>query len=176
MKRFLLCIGLVFLLSMGATSGWSHTITMPYEFSMKLEDTEQLRHDDQFDWKGNLALELTNTGTEAWGDFHFQIIYPTNLDVVFVDDISIEMKDSLGVEYTDYSYNITNDGLGLDFLFYDNPVYQDEAVTFVIYTDNTKAEQTWFNISFNPTPVPIPAAAWLLGSGLIGLVGLRRKN
>lgn len=25
-------------------------------------------------------------------------------------------------------------------------------------------------------PVPIPAAAWLLGSGLLGLVGLRRKS
>lgn len=27
-----------------------------------------------------------------------------------------------------------------------------------------------------PTPTPIPAAAWLLGSGLMGLVGLRRKG
>jgi len=25
-------------------------------------------------------------------------------------------------------------------------------------------------------PVPVPAAVWLLGSGLLGLVGLRRKN
>jgi hypothetical protein len=25
-------------------------------------------------------------------------------------------------------------------------------------------------------PVPVPAAAWLLGSGLLGLIGLRRKN
>ena len=30
------------------------------------------------------------------------------------------------------------------------------------------------NITDNPTPIPIPAAAWLLGSGLIGLVGVRR--
>ncbi|MBI9092622.1 MAG: VPLPA-CTERM sorting domain-containing protein [Desulfobacterium sp.] len=26
------------------------------------------------------------------------------------------------------------------------------------------------------SPVPVPAAVWLLGSGLVGLVGLRRKN
>ena len=25
------------------------------------------------------------------------------------------------------------------------------------------------------TPVPLPGALWLLGSGLLGLVGLRRK-
>ena len=30
--------------------------------------------------------------------------------------------------------------------------------------------------SYNATPTPIPAAAWLLGSGLLGLVGIRRKN
>jgi hypothetical protein len=30
----------------------------------------------------------------------------------------------------------------------------------------------------NPNPVvtPIPAAAWLLGSGLMGLIGIRRKQ
>ncbi len=26
------------------------------------------------------------------------------------------------------------------------------------------------------TPTPIPAAAWLFGSGLLGLVGLRRRQ
>jgi hypothetical protein len=32
------------------------------------------------------------------------------------------------------------------------------------------------NITDNPTPTPIPAAAWLLGSGLMGLLGVRRKR
>jgi hypothetical protein len=31
------------------------------------------------------------------------------------------------------------------------------------------------NINSNASAVPIPAAVWLLGSGLIGLVGLRRR-
>lgn len=29
--------------------------------------------------------------------------------------------------------------------------------------------------SVSPTPVPLPGAVWLLGAGLIGLVGVRRK-
>jgi hypothetical protein len=40
---------------------------------------------------------------------------------------------------------------------------------FVIRTD------TDGNTIINPTAVPIPAAAWLLGSGLMGLVGIRRR-
>ena len=34
-------------------------------------------------------------------------------------------------------------------------------------------DSTWIK---DPTAVPIPAAAWLLGSGLLGLVGIRRKE
>lgn len=30
--------------------------------------------------------------------------------------------------------------------------------------------------SIKVTPTPVPAAVWLFGSGLVGLVGLRRKN
>lgn len=40
-------------------------------------------------------------------------------------------------------------------------------------------EQTSYAHQFDNvdvTPTPIPAAAWLLGSGLLGLVGLRRKG
>jgi hypothetical protein len=32
------------------------------------------------------------------------------------------------------------------------------------------------NITDNPTPAPIPAVAWLLGTGLMGLAGLRRRE
>lgn len=33
-----------------------------------------------------------------------------------------------------------------------------------------------FGANMDAVPTPIPAAAWLLGSGLLGLVGLRRRN
>ena len=39
------------------------------------------------------------------------------------------------------------------------------------------AYEAWygFTVGANVNPVPIPGAVWLLGSGLIGLIGLRRK-
>jgi hypothetical protein len=33
-----------------------------------------------------------------------------------------------------------------------------------------------FNIQFNVSPIPIPAAAWLFGSGVVGLVALARRR
>jgi hypothetical protein len=33
----------------------------------------------------------------------------------------------------------------------------------------------WVVVEGTPTAVPIPAAAWLLGSGLLGLVAIRRR-
>lgn len=48
-------------------------------------------------------------------------------------------------------------------------VFYGEGISSArIYIDNVSLKVT-------STPVPIPCAAWLLGSGLIGLVGLRRR-
>lgn len=44
----------------------------------------------------------------------------------------------------------------------------------------TASNATWridnFTITGNVAPVPLPAAAWLLGSALVGLAGLRRRT
>jgi len=37
-------------------------------------------------------------------------------------------------------------------------------------------EGKWVNNSYSPTIVPIPAAVWLFGSGLLGLVGVARRR
>jgi hypothetical protein len=37
------------------------------------------------------------------------------------------------------------------------------------------SEMKGYIVEFDRNPVPIPGAVWLLGSGLIGLIGLRRR-
>lgn len=41
---------------------------------------------------------------------------------------------------------------------------------------NTQDYAATANVTYDYTPTPIPAAAWLLGSGLLGLLGIKRKN
>ena len=52
-----------------------------------------------------------------------------------------------------------NDIKGVENIPYDSPILNDGSIT----------------VRGGGAPVPIPAALWLLGSGLIGLIGLRRK-
>jgi hypothetical protein len=44
------------------------------------------------------------------------------------------------------------------------------------YIGITESTTSIGTLAFDATPVPIPAGVWLLGSGLIGLAGLRRKD
>jgi hypothetical protein len=59
--------------------------------------------------------------------------------------------------------------------------YPTQAWVFTFGTGGQTVSYTysdWYALAVHPgnvNPVPIPAAVWLLGSGLIGLIGLRRK-
>jgi hypothetical protein len=50
-------------------------------------------------------------------------------------------------------------------------------VRYNVISGNQWAHLTEITIGGNISTVPVPAAAWLFGSGLLGLVGIaRRKN
>ena len=53
-------------------------------------------------------------------------------------------------------------------------VFVDPSLAQVIQIVNTDA--ALLNYDFITTPVPVPAAAWLFGSGLLGLIGFARRK
>jgi hypothetical protein len=176
MKRFLLCIGLVYLLSFGVNSVWAHDFMIDYNNDInqtfELGDVGTIDHfdqDDGYGYAGSLSLTITNTGDEAWGDFHF---YSHDTAVKFTEFAGYPNMFGAGGA----TVAISEAGDRVDFEFYSDPVYSGETVTFGVYTDNTAQKLGFFQISIEATPVPVPAAVWLLGSGLIGLVGFRRKK
>jgi len=56
-----------------------------------------------------------------------------------------------------------------------DPVNAGTLFTVSLVNDGTATTQIMANEA-SATPTPIPAAAWLLGSGLMGLAGLRRRG
>lgn len=69
---------------------------------------------------------------------------------------------------------------GTEVSYYSNLTYL--AWNFVTSTgiqdafDKTQSGYAWAVTAGNITAVPVPAAAWLFGSGLIGMVGWKRRN
>lgn len=71
------------------------------------------------------------------------------------------------------------DGQGPDNTYINNVATNQEDGLWGGYVSPT-AQGTWFSgepwVAFTPTEVPVPTAAWFLGSALIGLVGIKRKK
>ena len=111
-------------------------------------------------WGINLS-QASTIDIEAWDDFvvgdEFQL---------YVDDIAVAW-DSTETDIDGYFHGLMDDLL-----------LSAGYHTFTLYLTELAEDYTEGGayISFSSaTATPIPGAVWLLGSGLVGLVGLRRK-
>ncbi len=96
---------------------------------------------------------------------------------VFIESMSDSTNLVFGLPDTD---DDTTDNIFNDFHIW---VTDEDGYSFIIealafFTDmpgeNGEVVQLE-SLQYNPAPTPIPGAAWLLGTGLLGLVGLRRR-
>ena len=181
MKRLLLYVGFGLIFFLGTSFAWADDAFETTSFlGTGISTSQEWTHADNDPFKGWFNLTVTNSGTEAWGDFHFEIFqspFGNSIDEVIFTDQAVGGKDPKWSEDSaDLRYEIGNNGHKLDLYFYDDPVLANETVFFSVYTDNTISQVPFFGIAAYPTPVPVPAAGWLLGSSLMGMIGLRRKK
>ncbi|MCC7146600.1 MAG: PEP-CTERM sorting domain-containing protein [Phycisphaeraceae bacterium] len=136
---------------------------------------QQFEHMDGEPFKGYVTVNLTNTGSAAWGDFHFEIFgipgFPSVANVSFVVDSPYEPTSS----QSGLTWAVDNVVVGatLDLFFYSDPVLPGESASFMVYTDNAD-HVPFFGVAIYPTPIPEPATLALMGLG--GLFISRRRR
>lgn len=163
---------------LGTAPAWGHDQYISADFDCLGEACEQQsQHEDADPFKGWVYLTVENTGTEAWGDFHFEIFQVTSETIENVDFI-VDSPYQPTSSQSGLSWAVDNDAVGatLDLYFYGDPVLPSETATFSVYTDNTADMVSFFGTAYYPTPVPEPGTFWLLGAGLIGMARFRKRG
>jgi hypothetical protein len=132
-------------------------------------------HYDADPFKGAVYVDVTNTTSETWTDFHFEI-----LDIGW-DISSVFFDVSPGYEPTSSQSPLswvlgvgTLGGDSIDLFFSSDPVLPGEAATFVVYTNN-ETTMNPFGLGIWPT-VPEPTSGLLILLGLGGLMVLRARS
>jgi len=115
------------------------------------------------DVNGALPAAVSLNNTLAWNDYFQQVTFGNVLNLRV--DLSGAAGNSFALSF--YGANGTT------------PVLTNDAVNgFATTIDLNDSGAALNNLSSQvaAAPTPIPAAAWLLGSGIMGLAGLKRRK
>jgi hypothetical protein len=126
-------------------------------------------------WFQKTVLNDTNT---AWTSFELEV--QSTKGVASTDGDGLSFAQGSGFSFTsDRFAQYTRIDDTKDYLNFNTGIVNPgQTVTFTFaISDNGPNNPIWLQETVNKVdrPVPIPAAAWLLGSGLVGLLGFRRK-
>jgi len=153
---------------------------------------------------GNPVLDLGSGPGLTYLEVHFNNLDPVWIDLdnrfapidptygIPTDQVLIRLYNDTGLPWTDFHFEFT-DGIILSpigiqpvtgalfnvqitetaaWLFFDPA----ETVALLDGQGIIGTQFDFYSMHLQPTVVPIPAAAWLFGSGLLGLIGIARKK
>ena len=128
---------------------------------------------------GSITMSIDTVATSASLDI-FAASFPKNNQLTLsayyqgslVDSVSVWLSafghyTRPGANTASHQYTMTIDGILFDELQLVSSGIYDSGASFILLD----------NVVFNtPAPVPVPAAVWLFGSGLLGLASFSRKK
>jgi hypothetical protein len=95
----------------------------------------------------------SSTGSEP---FHYEVLKLPALDIIIGGAVALTL-------------------LNTDLAYWNYPMFDETWVFYNGNIYNAGSGMESYLWTYSATATPIPGAVWLFGSGLIGLVGLRRK-
>ena len=88
--------------------------------------TQMVEHEDGVPFKGTVFVEVTNSGSEAWGDFHFGFYDPIggqDISNLYFNDASLGGMDPTSSQAnTTWLIDNVTVGATMDVFFYSDPV------------------------------------------------------
>ena len=96
----------------------------------------------------------------------------------FNGDIFVTLKENGANIFSKNNWDLGN--LGVNPFNFAGQFLTGNTYQLILHSnswDSTYYNEKWnFDLTTTPAVVPVPAAAWLLGSGLLGLAGIARKR
>lgn len=136
----------------------------------------------QVDYEASFWLTkvVTNLTGEIWNFFDHELQETLGTPSPEADGLTFAQGASwLRPWYSDKFSSFIEETVDRDFInFYDGIVNPGETVIFsYVISDNSPIPTFYLRQrpNYEAPGVPVPAAIWLLGSGLLGLIGLRKK-
>ena len=171
MVRSLGVLAVLSVMLVGVSAAYAHDADITTSFNgVGAGVAEQVSHGDADPWAGWVNVSVTNTGSDPWGDFHFEIYDPIGGQNIS----NVDWQEAIGLDpystQTDLSWAIDNTPAGakIDLYYYNDPVLPGETAEFHVYNVNPDM-LSFFGIMFYPTPVPEPGSLFLLALGAVAL-------
>lgn len=178
-------IGLSLITLTGATTASASLYTNEYNESAYTSSVSNhsftIAFDEIFD---SATLSITLQGRTIGSNRRFTWYYGSVIDIMAGESTLVDNQGLNGTIQTfqfDLDTATISSMMATDLLTYSiigqwADWYRNDGTWGASYS-NFYLDKVELNTVSSPTaPVPVPAAAWLLGSGLLGLFGLRRKK
>ena len=123
---------------------------------------------NNFDINDQVYMDIYNSTGVGWSGFEFQLIGAGFAGPYSIEPQTTSLNSFSSTTPTEFYGYSTHLAIGFD-------GFETSALLNGIGTFVTEPG-TDYTLLLTPTTVPVPAAVWLFGSGLIGLIGMARRK